>query len=300
MILSCPKCSTRYMMSAASIGPQGRDVRCAKCDHQWFQEPEEIEDDALSALPVQEEEDQVEEYADDEEEINVEDRLKDIASQLMEEDEEEAEQAEDQLDNVEGTLSAVEESEPDQHQEDNIPNAVKPRQDDDRQDDDREEEKAQKPIIVKIVPLQAKLIGYAASIVLFALIFGSALLFKNTIVQVWPPSIAVYELTGFNVAFKGEELVMETLSAEAIPQADGSESLVLKGRVVNLTDASLEVPKMIAVLRNTDGDAGATWLIDAPVDQVEAGASFVFTSEYAGLPSGTGAVNLTFAPEISD
>lgn len=39
MILTCPACSSRYLIDPAALGGKGRTVRCAGCDHQWFAEP---------------------------------------------------------------------------------------------------------------------------------------------------------------------------------------------------------------------------------------------------------------------
>lgn len=39
MIISCSACSTRYLVDPALIGLDGREVRCAKCGHQWVQMP---------------------------------------------------------------------------------------------------------------------------------------------------------------------------------------------------------------------------------------------------------------------
>lgn len=39
MILTCPQCATRYQIEDTKFPSGGRNVRCAKCAHQWFQHP---------------------------------------------------------------------------------------------------------------------------------------------------------------------------------------------------------------------------------------------------------------------
>jgi predicted Zn finger-like uncharacterized protein len=36
MLIVCPNCATSYMIDAASLGPGGRMVRCARCQQTWF------------------------------------------------------------------------------------------------------------------------------------------------------------------------------------------------------------------------------------------------------------------------
>lgn len=40
MILTCPACSTKYVVKDGAIPPAGRQVRCAACKHSWHQDPE--------------------------------------------------------------------------------------------------------------------------------------------------------------------------------------------------------------------------------------------------------------------
>lgn len=40
MILTCPECSTKYVVKDGAIPEGGRQVRCAACKHSWHQDPE--------------------------------------------------------------------------------------------------------------------------------------------------------------------------------------------------------------------------------------------------------------------
>jgi predicted Zn finger-like uncharacterized protein len=41
MQIVCPNCQTSYGVTAAALGPEGRNVRCAKCKQMWHALPEE-------------------------------------------------------------------------------------------------------------------------------------------------------------------------------------------------------------------------------------------------------------------
>lgn len=52
MILTCPNCASRYLLSAQVLAPGGRRVRCSNCKEEWFQlpDPDELSDTAQQPI----------------------------------------------------------------------------------------------------------------------------------------------------------------------------------------------------------------------------------------------------------
>ncbi len=53
MILTCPACTTRYLVPDTAIGASGRQVRCAKCRHSWFMAAPVLDLPVTPELPLQ-------------------------------------------------------------------------------------------------------------------------------------------------------------------------------------------------------------------------------------------------------
>lgn len=59
MIISCPSCSSKFAVKSEAIGEKGRNVKCAKCAHKWFQKPDEKALEATKKADIEEEPKQV-------------------------------------------------------------------------------------------------------------------------------------------------------------------------------------------------------------------------------------------------
>lgn len=50
MQVTCPECSARYVVKPESIGPNGRKVKCARCEHVWKEDPVEVPENSPEAI----------------------------------------------------------------------------------------------------------------------------------------------------------------------------------------------------------------------------------------------------------
>ena len=57
MLISCTSCKSKYLVNSADLKPNGRNVQCAKCGNQWYQnslldENDQIEEIITSTVPL--------------------------------------------------------------------------------------------------------------------------------------------------------------------------------------------------------------------------------------------------------
>ena len=51
MLIRCSACNSKYLVNSADLKPDGRMVKCASCDHQWYQEPSTEEEILFPSVP---------------------------------------------------------------------------------------------------------------------------------------------------------------------------------------------------------------------------------------------------------
>lgn len=260
MILTCPACTMRYLISEGAVGPKGRRVRCAHCGHQWFQEPELGLDEELfgSVGDI----DTVSSAADDD------DMPFESSRRSVEEPAEE---------DFRSILQKELNDAP-------IPEGVKPIH--------IHEDVVLTPVSkdkAKKLPME-KIGGFATALLIWAIIFGGFLLMHPQISRTWPPSNLVYGLVGLKPVPPGEGLGLDGLRAEI---AEGKIRLI--GDIINLREEELTVPAIMASIVDVNDKEIDRILIAPPVARLKAEGRVSFDSVYPKIPDGATNVNYAFS-----
>jgi predicted Zn finger-like uncharacterized protein len=266
MILTCPNCSTQYVVKDGAIPPQGRQVRCASCKHSWHQDPEAAGEmilgpEAEAPEPVEEESiaeaamidpstgPEAEERAY--EESVVEDAAEDPVAEAI------AEQAYPPVDMMAGFAADYD-----------SPPAPEAQPDDDFSpfaDRDYGEPQRRSPALAILIVL----IIFAAAAAAFW--FFAPVEWKHRL----------------GLADAGTTpLTLVTTHMDRRKLASGNELLTVAGRVVNPTTASHSVPPIYARLKTKSGQVIYSWTIAPPAPTLAPGASASFNSAEVNVPSG--------------
>lgn len=177
MIITCPECETRFMISDQALGDEGRTVRCSKCAHTWFQSPDDVEDSG-DLVDVEE---------------------GDVLSEEMDGYEDSVE--DDENDDGQFPIPSDEMDEEPEF-EVPIPEAIHP-----RSESLIEEEKD------KATASTAHKYGLIASFIVFLCLVAALYVLRPVIVSAYSPSVALYQLFGIIDPVPGKDLIFERLQA---------------------------------------------------------------------------------------
>jgi len=276
MILTCPNCSTQYVVKDGAIPPEGRQVRCAACKHSWHQDPEvaptsdsadyqgAVAETTIAERPPAEDESIAEATL-------IEPRSGPEAEERAYEEaviEGEAEAPEEIVaahpgaptEVRAGEEAAVAEDWKEPPEAEAAPDAFSP-----FADDDEVEAKRRSPLT--IILIIALLVVVAAALFWF---FA-------------PPELKARLGIG---AMGTSPLALVTTHMDRQRLESGNELLTVTGRVINPTAKEQDVPPLQAQLRNKTGKVVYSWTIAPPARSLPAGASASFNSAEVNVPPG--------------
>lgn len=264
MILTCPSCTMRYLVSEGAVGPSGRQIKCAHCGHQWFQAGEEGLDEALFDDPISNKPVPVVDMVDgpkidEDAEALLEQRLSGFQSILQKEMDAAAE---------------VEE----------IPAGVRPTDQDEVVIPPAKTKKA-----LRIPKADARTGGFLAAGAVFLSLLCILLVLQPQVSRIWPASNLLYSFFGMKAAAPGVGLTLNNLQAKF---EDGH--VFMKGDITNPGEETKNVPTVLATFMDKQDNVVGSVLIAAPTDVVEPGDKASFDVTYDSAPESAESVTFAF------
>lgn len=261
MILTCPSCTMRYLVSEGAVGPLGRQVKCAHCGNQWFQDGEEGLDEALYDDPITNKPVPVIDMVDvpeiDASEALLEQRLAGFQSILQKE-----------ID-----AAAV---------VDEIPHGVRPLENDELVIPPPKTKKS-----IRIPKADARTGGFLAAGAVFLSILCVILALQPQISRAWPASNLLYGFFGMLPSVPGEGLTLNNLQAKF-----ENGQVLMKGDITNPGLETIKVPSVLVSFTDKHDEVIGVVLIAPPAKSVEPGEKVSFDVVHTVSDN---AVDATFA-----
>jgi len=280
MILTCPSCSTQYVVKDGAIPPEGRQVRCAACKHSWHQNPEGT--DALELQDEVEAPAQVEAEAPAEAQPEAEDRDdgdESLAEAAMIEPRSgpEAEERAYEEAVIEGETDVEPIAPPTAEADEPAPVAAA--------DWDAPPEPESGPDNFSPFAGEDEEMPRRSGALRNLLI--AALVIVVLAIAFWFLAPAdVKARLGITSAAASPLQVSNPPHVERLQLASGNELLTVSGRVINPTSSEQQVPPLNARLTNQSGKLVYSWTIAPPTRSLPAGASASFNSAEVNVPPG--------------
>lgn len=283
MIITCPSCKARYAVEASKIGPRGRTVKCAKCAHTWMQPAPSLEEleaaSPASASPA---------------------RSSDPAPAPSPAPA--ASGARERADNggIDGG-GAGEETDPvgsEREFEDFRATFDAAMQRDDarsapaaeRRDGNRRDRahpdsgrRANLPAVRRDPSPWPARLAWLLLVAVVGGVLGGAVVLRDTIVKVWPPSQRLYDTVGLS-----PEPIEKRLGVRNVKYAYGSGDeagvLTVEGEIVNISGSPTDVPDLRVLFFNNGGDILHRWVFPAPERRMLPSESVPFSTRVVSPP----------------
>mgnify|MGYP001168128225 CR=1 FL=1 len=267
MIVTCPSCDTKYEVLRDILIPNGRRLRCVRCKHTWTERPPSVN-----------------EALDDEDDDEIE-----VPS----------------LDEINQSSGALK-SKSDETSEDDFDDEEDDDEDDEDEDDEDEEEDEAPKKKKRKKGLFGKILKSLLLIIFILIILIAILLNRGRILEFWPPSKAIFELSPIEKLYKsplfkklydlpyvdvgninsissGGLYISPPIPNEQI--IDSVSNLIIKGVVENQSSIRLQVPAtMQAVILDNSQKEIIVSEFPAPVDNLLGGSKFDYEHVLQEVP----------------
>jgi len=295
MILTCPNCSTQYVVKDGAIPPQGRQVRCANCKHSWHQEPEVAAE--MELQPSMESASETETRGEDEslaEATMIEPRSGPEAEErayeesVVEGEEAAPEQAAAEDEPVSGSDVASERRAQEISADFDAGEAAEAVPDSSDWREPPQPEPADDEFSPFPAPDGAAPRGRSPVVTIVMLVIAIAAIaaaFYFVAPASWKARVGL--------GGGGSQLALVTTHMDRQQLQSGNELLTVTGRVINPTAKEQSVPPLQAQLRSKAGKVVYSWTIAPPARTLPPGASASFNSAEVNVPPGGDELTIT-------
>jgi len=271
MHIVCPHCTTSYAIKLASLGANGRTVRCSRCKETWIAHPEDaIEEAAVRAMAAT---GQAEDQSDLAEQWNSYAKDDDTADTPVVESPsiasdwptEDATETEDEWSAA--ARAAEEEVVGAQHQS-WFRNLFS-----------RRGAKVSRP--APAVIRQKSHFGLPTACAAMGALVVALVVWRSDMVRLLPQTAAFYKLVGLEVNLRGLAFKDVKLSTETV---DGKQVLVIEGVIVGRGKKPLDIPRLRFAVRDAQGAEIYAWNSVLEQTVLQPGERAFFRSRLASPP----------------
>ncbi len=306
MILSCPACSTRYLVDPAQIGELGRQVKCARCAHEWHQQPPPEAPPPLESLDAAGEA----EVSDPAPTPSMpDDGVDDLAGELPDDG------GEDRLDGGPDDASPLDDLQPPFSEPPNEERGRAFRDMLDEEDVPRRRHHTNLPALPRKRLRWGLILGWVALILFVLTVLLGGFFARDAIVAAWPPATRLYQVLGLPLAGDapaGEPVAATTLPAPEPEKVDintvlktvftrreydtsnGVQVLIVEGYVENISQATHAVPALRLDILDAGKQSLFHWRVTPSAAELAPGGRAPFTTRLPDPPAGASELSASF------